>query len=54
MIEDDSELVRKECVRCLPLDDATIGLFACKTQDISVAVRIETYIQLKNQWQSFQ
>ena len=48
MIEDDSEQVRKECIKCLPLDDITLSFFTTKTLDFSDQVRKEAYISLKN------
>ena len=53
MIEDDSEQVRKECIKCLPLDDVTLSYFTTKTLDVSDQVRKEAYISLKKQWTAF-
>ena len=45
--------MRKECIRCLPLDDITLSFFTTKTLDVSDQVRKEAYISLKKQWAAF-
>lgn len=45
--------MRKECIKCLPLDDITLSFFTTKTQDVSDQVRKEAYLSLKKQWAAF-
>ena len=45
--------MRKECIKCLPLDEVTLSYFTTKTLDVSDQVRKEAYVSLKMQWAAF-